>query len=348
MPETLEGFIWETATTLSRHAIEYARRRAERANGLDQPPPASPYTLSRQASAPPRLPEPPRFEPPRFKPPAWRAPWDESPASGPQATVRAEADSQRAGIGASAAPADAAAYSYADEVEAGTACAKCTHGHLRTMAAAAGQAHATLLGGDAEASRRFTARVAAEAAVLREFDWTPKKVRNTPPAERRLVEAAQPCVADALRQLDGPPKEVVLAWGSVDEAVRFARSPRQTERDRQEIEWRLRRYYDVADLAERVLAAPALRADVAERQARRDAARHLREARHVLERADPYSADALEEASAHLEAAAVALTPTPDPDRARALAQICRHCRSEFEDGFLDEMRHRRDAVQAG
>ena len=237
---------------------------------------------------------------------------------------------------------NATGYSYADEVEQGIACAKCTHGHLRAMAASSKEAEAAVLVGDPDRARALTARVLAESAVLREYDWTPAKVRNTPDEERRLVEQAMPCVRDAERQADGPPKELVLAWGSLDESVRFARSSRLSDQDKAEIETRLRRYYDTADMAERVLAAPNIRDNLEDREAKRVAAQHLREARHALEAGSPYDAAVLEEASAHLEAAAVAMTPVPSPERAQRLAETCRTCRTEFEDSYLDLIRSRR------
>lgn len=356
MPETAEGFIWETATTLSKHAIEHVRARMDKAAGVG-------------AFAPPPL----TYAPPQFQPPALPVP--KIPSLGAAAggaaaasVLTEEATSQtrpseaqgstlpplesQSPMAASEPPlkspqigaefSDNSGYSYAEEVAEGIACAKCTHGHLRAMAAAASSAEQAVRQGDADTARSMVARVLAESAVLKEYDWQPAKVRRTPEPERRLVEQAMPCVREAERAAQGPPKEVTLAWGSIDEAVRFARSPRLTDSDRREVEARLRRYYDTADLAERVLAAPNIRDTMQDREAKREAAQHLREARHALEAGDPYAADTLEVASAHLEAAAVALTPPPTPEQARRLAEQCRVCRTDFEDGYLDLLRSQR------
>jgi len=356
VPETAEGFLWETATTLSKHTIEHLRARMDKAAGVGQfaPPP-----MTLQA---------PAFTPPTFAPPKIPSLTAMAAGAAVSAVAVEEAPSQErareAQKGASTplddrspmdesevplktpqnggASADPASYSYADEVADGIACAKCTHGHLRAMAAAAREAAQAAEQGQEERARALTARVLAESAVLKEYDWQPAKVARTPEPERHLVEQAMPCVRDAEREAEGPPHELVLAWGSVDEAVRFARSPRLTDSDRREIEARLRRYYDTADMAERVLAAPAIRDTPQDREAKREAARHLREARHALEAGSPYDPQTLETASAHLEAAAVAMTPAPDPERAKRLADTCYVCRRDFEDGYLDLIRSQR------
>ena len=225
--------------------------------------------------------------------------------------------------------------SYAADVTAGAACLNCTRGHLSAMRAAATAARDAQARGDDEEARRQLVLVAEEAAVLREFDWSPKLLARTPPEDLAIVQAVAPCV-DRVEALLPVPRPVALAAGSVKEARRFALSRQPTERDRQEIERRLRAADAAGALAERSLLATATG------DAATSAAAALREGRHYLDRGDPFAADTLAAAGAQLDAAAQALTPLPDADTLAGIARECHACAETFYGRYFEALRRRK------
>jgi len=236
------------------------------------------------------------------------------------------------------APAPTAADSYAAEMEdTGIACVPCTRGHLSAMTVAADQAAATR---DETERRRLLARVAAEALVMRQYDWTPLKLANARHDDRAAIQEVMPHVDAITRDLPMAPAPLVLAWASVDESLRFARSPKPTDADRREVEARARDAEANLNYAERELLAPH-RLEPHQVEAARRVLPLLREARHKLT-TQGYELEALEFAATRLAAAVTELTPPVTEEQARQVATLCRQCRDRFYRRVLAQMRERR------
>lgn len=233
-------------------------------------------------------------------------------------------------------------WSYSDEVEGGIACANCLRKHLGAVVAEAEKAQERAAAGDDHAAREHMARAAAELAVLERYDLTPEKIASTPRERRGPVEASLPHVHH-LRDMARAhtPDEMAIAWGAVDESVRFARSTRPTERDAQEVAVRLRDADAYAAFAERDLLGPEHVRDVAarlpevQRQEALTARDHIRAAGHVLDRGNPMVPQTLEEASTELSVAAVALTVPPTPEDAQAFLSAAREAQRTFYREYL-------------
>lgn len=229
-------------------------------------------------------------------------------------------------------PRDAVTGSYSDQVAQGVACLACTRGHLNGLLAAVEQAQAAIEAGQDEDARKYYARAAAEIDAMMVIDWAPEKLAATPPDEVAVIEAIRACVTEIRAQIPTP-KGLGLALGSATENVRFAVSPTVTDRDRAEIEARLRIIDKEGNALER---GPLLEVEGPEAE---DAATALREARHTLDRAK--SQGALYAVATHkqtvqdLEAAAVALTPAPDADQLAALGTLCQSCSETFYEAYF-------------
>ncbi len=228
--------------------------------------------------------------------------------------------------------------SYAAEMEdTSIACVPCTRGHLSAMTVAADQAAATR---DETERRRLLARVAAEALVMRQYDWTPLKLANARPDDRAAIQEIMPHVDAITRDLPMAPAPLVLAWAAVDESLRFARSPKPTDADRREVESRARDAEANLNYVERELLAPHRLQSHQVGPARR-VLPLLREARHRLT-TQGYSLEALEFAAARLATAVTELTPAVTEEQARNVAVLCRQCRDRFYRRVLAQMRERR------
>lgn len=227
--------------------------------------------------------------------------------------------------------------SYSDQVAQGIACLACTRGHLATAQQALATAQATT---DPGMARRQWAVAAAELDAMMALDWAPEKLAATPAEERAIIEAIRPCVTDLRAQLPTP-ADVAVTHGLAVESRRFALSTRFTPRDQAEIEARLRAIDAHGNTAERISLGP----DHAE------AAQALREARHVLDRAQMdggiYRPDTWTAVLAHTEAAAVAATPPLAPADAAAATAACRTCTDEFYRRYLALMQARRSGQPA-
>lgn len=220
--------------------------------------------------------------------------------------------------------------SYAADVADGIACAACTKDHLATMAGAAkALTHTT----DPTMQRYQLARIAGEIAALEQYDWTPEKIAATPADKLRPVEAVQPAVRQLQAQL-ATPSDIALAWGALDECIRFAEG-RPTDRDRSEIAQRLQDIDERMNYLERVTLAPEHTAnlDPAVVDQTREA---LRLTRHTLEQGDPFALATLKTASAQLSQAAVALTPPVDSATAQQLATHIQQTQRQFYRAFFN------------
>jgi hypothetical protein len=237
----------------------------------------------------------------------------------------------------SPAPAAGAASSYAVEMDdAPTACINCTRRHLWEMRLAAQKAAEAAQAGDTEEARRRTLRVVGEGLALRRFDWTPEKIDRVKGRDTKAILAAAPHVMEVLSTAPQPPQQLALAWASLDEAMRFARSPRPTDRDRAEINLRLDEAgAQISDCESEVL--PSL--DDQDRQWLEQVLPGLRTIRHsVVEHLNgrkEMSRDELDAAERYLHQVAVELTPAPDPDTARRLAEKAAAAEREFKQALF-------------
>ncbi|HEY3367772.1 MAG TPA: hypothetical protein VGK74_22165 [Symbiobacteriaceae bacterium] len=327
-------------------------RGARRGSGNDQEPSQSTSHMTSQAlpqlRSLPALPSLPQVAPgparilPSLSPGSMStvpSPLPFTPAPpGPSATVR---------------PADVAG-SYAEEVEnLAIACVPCTRSHLSTMAVAADEGARLASASDECGARVQFARVVGEAAIMDALDWEPPKMQRARPDDRAAIEAITPQVRALIARTPAAPRHVVLAWASVDEALRFARSPRATDADRQEVARRVRLTEDCMNYAERMILSPEglqrILAGLPESQHEeaRLAGPTMREARHRLV-SSSYELAALEFIAARLQGAVVALTPPLDPATAAGLAQEYRAIRVAFDRQVLANMAQRARASSDG
>ena len=212
------------------------------------------------------------------------------------------------------------------------ACAACTRSHLSTMAGATDD----LLAGGPE-SRLALARIAAEATALRQYDLSPDRLARTPAGDRAIVDPVVGEIDALLASMPKAPDPLLLAWASADEAARLARDMKDPVNDPRQVQERM----DVAEAkmsySERELLAPG-RIHPDQRDSARMAARHLRDARHILSDNTPGDSSALEQIAAHLQAAAVLMTPEPTPRQAQAVAHQVNTTKGAFQDRLLTAM----------
>lgn len=237
--------------------------------------------------------------------------------------------------------------SYAQEIEnLSVACVPCTRSHVSTMAMAAEEGARLAAGGDERGARGLFARVLAEAVIMEALDWSADKMARARPDDRAAITEIMPRVRDLLGRTPAAPRHVVLAWASIDEALRFARSPRATPADRQEVLRRVRLTEDCMNYAERMILAPdgletILRGLPASQHAEaRLAGPTMREARHRLV-SSQYDLPSLEFIAAKLQQATVALTPPLDAAKAASLAQEYRAVRVDFDRRIMLHMAQR-------
>jgi hypothetical protein len=197
------------------------------------------------------------------------------------------------------------------------------------MHAAAEAAREALARGDEEEARRQTLRLVGAATVMREYDWSPEKLANTRPEDRQAIEAVMPVVRQLLDAAPQPPEELVFAWASVDEAMRFARSKQPTDIDRQETRKRVDAAQDALAAADESLAPHRVPRDLWPHVDY--ALRYAREGRHALAATDEPTADVLAAAEPSLHEAAMALTPLPEPEDAERLAAITHQAKETFQ-----------------
>jgi hypothetical protein len=240
--------------------------------------------------------------------------------------------------------------SYANEIEdLSIACVPCSRSHLSTMAMAAEEGARLAAACDERGARVQWARVVAEAAIMEAFDWTPDKLARARPDDRSAIEEVMPRVKALVARTPAAPRHVILAWASVDESLRFARSPRATEQDRLQVVTRLRLTEDCMNYAERMVLSPEGLETVlatlpeAQRGEARLAGPTMREARHKLV-SSHYELEALEFIAAKLQTAVIALTPSLNPQTAAELAREYRAVRVAFDRQVIANMALRNGA----
>lgn len=314
--------LYDFISHLSQQGAAHIGKRMDKAAGL-QPP--QPYQM-------------PPFQPPPF--PAMptmpgMAPMASIPALVPataMATGAVVAADTKKSPEATTDTRDAVTGSYSDQVAQGIACLACTRGHLNGTLAAIESAQKAMAAGDDQAARKHYAMAAAEIDAMVTIDWAPEKLAMTPEADVAIIESVRDCVME-IRHKIPTPEAISLALGSAKENVRFAISPNFTDRDKAEIEERLRIIDKQGNALER---GALLDVDDAESE---QAATALRNARHTLD--DAKAHDALYAVKTHkrtvkdLEAAAIALTPTPDADHLDAVGQLCQSCSDVFYQAYF-------------
>lgn len=233
-------------------------------------------------------------------------------------------------------PRDEVHGSYSDQVAQGIACLACTDGHMNGLLSAVEDAQIAVQSGDEIEARRQWANIAAEIDAMVAIDWSPDKLAATPPEDVAVIESIRGCIAE-IREAVPTPEKAGLALGSAKENARFAVSPHFTDRDRAEIETRLRIIGKNGNGMER--------GDLLDTQSESavKAADALRKARHVIDQAHAdntlYAPETHKEVRHHLEQAAIALTPTPTEDQLNAVAQLCQSCAETFYAAYFDPER---------
>ena len=312
IPQPLLDELGNGAAWLVRHAITEIRTRS----------------VNREVAA--------RTAPPDPQAPPWEQtpPWEGKAPPWAASAPSTVSPSTAAPAAPAPAPAVDAASSYSAEMDEdkSTACINCTRRHLWEMRVAAQRAaEAAAAGNDLEARRRLL-RLVGEGMVLKQFDWKPEKVAKLRDREGKAIAAAAKHVDQVLQGAPQPPQQVVLAWSSLDEAMRFARSVNPTERDKREIAERLDEAgAQISDCESEVL--PAMEGSDREwmeqvlpdlRVIRQVAVEHLNGRREMTR-------EELDAAERYLHAVAVELTPVPDTETAQALAQTAAAAERDFK-----------------
>jgi len=317
---TGSDFVWGSLQTATNHLLDHLHHHLDRQMGPPMAPP--PWQGSGGVA---------------LAPPA--------PALAPAPWTAAAVGAAGAGVAAAAPPtgpaADATAptWSYAEDVAVGATCLNCLRKHLGTATQALAAARDAAQQGTPDVARRYLARASAELAVLEQYDLAPDLLARTPPADRAVVEAVRPCL-DRLRSALPTPEAAAVVWGSVDEAIRFARSPRRTPRDAAEVMRRLQVVDTQGAFLERVAFDPAtVRTWPPGQQDQAWAARAaLREGSHRLDQGDPLDPATLEAAAVAYEAAAVGLTPLPDAATLAQWADAAHRCQAMFYAAYLQRL----------
>lgn len=308
--------LWNFMNQLGQSTAGHIGRRMDNAAGLTPPAPYQPPPF-----------QPPAYQPPPYQPPVYAAPavaTAPTPVTTPAPTHQDTRDTVEG--------------SYADQVADGVACLSCTRGHLNGLMAAVEKAQKAVETGRDEDARKHWAMAAAEIDAMVAIDWSPEKLKATPPEEVAVIEAVRECVTEIRSQIPTP-IETARALGSAKENVRFAVSPTFTERDQAEIEARLQ----IIDHDGNSLERGAL-LDVDHGEATR-ANRALREARHLIDRAQTqgtlYDVGTHKAIVKELEKASAALTPLPTPEQVDAVGTLCQSCSDTFYEAYFPMMRDR-------
>lgn len=301
-----------------------------------------------------------------WSPPAWTPPlppWAQGSATGATATVigpEAHGSAQPAPgtpttssvqtlAPAASSPILTAAptLSYSQDVADGIACTSCTRDHLVTMFGSAQAAAESWQRGDQGQTRYHLARMKAESTALLWYDWTPEKIARTPAATLKPVLAVQDSLMTLHRSLPTP--EIVAgAWGSFDEAIRFAASDPQTDRDREEIDLRLQRGMVAIGTLERNVLAPEQvdrPGSGIDPQTADQIRKWLRKTRHTLDEGSPYSVATMTAMSTATSQAAILLTPEPT---GTLVQQIEIQTKATYEQFFAEYLQYLRASAHHG
>lgn len=231
--------------------------------------------------------------------------------------------------------------SYADDVAQGIACINCLRQHLGTMQSAADQLP----------TPEALARIAAEYHVLLRYDLTAEKIAATPEPHQTVVRQTVQQLQPLGQQLaTATPQAIALAWGALDESIRFARSNPRTARDQAEIALRMADVDAYGSYVERVLLAPENRVALRRQYPHytdaewEQAANLLRKARHIMDQDPTLSLATLTTASAQLAQVAHMLTPQWSVDQSQAFRQSITQVRKQFAQAMLTAMQQKTSA----
>lgn len=316
--------LMEIATSVGKDLAGFGTQHLKAAIGYPGKPPATPQTPS-QASAMPQMPTMPAFSVPPMPEippmPAWAT-------QEPQVALKALNDvdvspaisraSEATDKTATVEDAGQVGESYAAEWEdLSIACAPCTRRHLSTITEATKVGAAT---SDPGERRENFALAAGEALVWMEYDVTGEKLAKANPRDRAAIAQAVHNMQPVVTSMPMAPRQVVLAWATVGEAARFARSPKPTDRDLAQVNIRMRDVDGMAGYLDSIFAAdPRWQPHLAA----------IRQARHRWTR-EGYTPEALAQAETALHDATVAMTPDLSDAEAQDVARKARSARDSF------------------
>lgn len=306
--------VWSSVQKIAHWGIDHVTKRIDQASGLAEPVAAAGNPLSGPLPAALAQPMGEMFAMPAL--PSLALP------------------SVNAAISPTTSPA-APVTSYSDDVAQGIACINCLRQHLGTMQSSAEQLP----------SPAALARIAAEYHILMRYDLTAEKITATPEPHQTVVKQTVQGLAPIGQQLStATPQAIALAWGALDESIRFARSNPRTTRDQAEIALRMQDVDAYGSYVERVVLAPEHR-PVLKRQfpSYTDAdwetmANQLREARHTMDQDPGLSLATLNTASAQFAQVAIILTPKWSAAQSQAFQQSITLVRKQFAQSMLVAM----------
>ncbi len=309
--------VWSSVQKITHWGIDHVTKRIDKASGLTEPVAAPVNPLSGPLPAALDQPMGEMFAMPAL--PSLALP---SVAS----TISPAANAQES---------PALTTSYSDDVAQGIACINCLRQHLGTMQSSADQLP----------SPAALARIAAEYHILMRYDLTAEKIAATPEPHQTVVKQTVQQLSPIGQQLStATPQAIALAWGALDESIRFARSNPRAARDQAEIALRMADVDAYGSYVERVVLAPENR-PVLKRQfpSYTDAdwetmANQLREARHAMDQDPGLSLATLNTASAQFARVAQVLTPQWSADQSRQFQQSISQVRKEFAQSMLIAM----------
>lgn len=310
--------IWSSVQKVAHWGIDHVTKRVDRAAGLTDPavPAANPLSgplpaaLSQPLGDLFALPAMPNLALPAMNSSSTKTPTEALPTGTPVA-------------------------SYAGDVAQGIACINCLRQHLGTMQSSADQLP----------SPAALARIAAEYHVLMRYDLTTEKIAATPEPHQTVVKQTMQQLASIGQQLSvATPQAMALAWGALDESIRFARSNPRTARDHAEIALRMADVEAYGGYVERVILAPENRS-LLKRQFPQytdadweRAANTLREARHTLDQDPNLSLATITTASAQFAQVAQQLTPQWSAAESQQFRQTIVQVRQQFAQAMLATM----------
>lgn len=308
--------VWSSVQKIAHWGIDHVTKRIDKASGLADPAAVPANPLSGPLPAALSQPMGDMFALPAL-------PSVALPGAAP-------------GIGPTAGPVPSRPIaSYSDDVAQGVACINCLRKHLGTMQSSADQLP----------SPAALARIAAEYHILMRYDLTAEKIAATPEPHQTVVKETVQRLQPIGQQLStATPQAIALAWGALDESIRFARSNPRTTRDNAEIALRMADVDAYGSYVERVVLAPENRVAL-KRQFPGYAdgdwektANSLREARHAMDQDPGLSLPTLNIASAQFAHVAQTLTPEWSASQSQAFRQSIAQVRKQFAQSMLQAM----------
>lgn len=311
--------VWSSVQKIAHWGIDHVTKRADRAAGLTEPAAMPVNPLSGPLPAALSQPVGDMFAMPAL--PSLALPSGE-PAISPVASPVVSAP----------------VTSYSEDVAQGIACINCLRQHLGTMQSSAEQLP----------NRQALARITAEYHILMRYDLTVEKIAATPEPHQTVVRQTVQQLQPIGQQLSAAtPQAIALAWGALDESIRFARSNPRAARDQAEIALRMADVDAYGSYVERVVLAPENR-PLLKRQFPNytdadweQAANTLREARHTMDQDPELSLTTLNIASAQFAQVAQILTPEWSAGQSQTFYRSISQVRKQFAQSMLMAMQNK-------